>query len=153
MKKIILIVWIISMGIVGLNAKDKKMLNNEETTFVTNMKVLNINNTKEKWRIDNKKSSDIQIYTNSNGVKFKSNSKIIITINTKTTKIEDIEHIYDIKFLRYMKSGDINSDIKDALFENTSNMDTANIVNNLSNDNILKIESIMPDLIFNMKTF
>jgi hypothetical protein len=52
-----------------------------------------------------------------------------------------------------MKSGDIRSDIKDALFENTSNTDTANIVNNLSNDNILKVESIMPDLIFNMKTF
>jgi hypothetical protein len=67
--------------------------------------------------------------------------------------LKDIESVYNIKFLRYMKSGDIHLDIKDALFENTSNTDTANIVNNLSNDNIIKVESIMPDLIFNMKTF
>jgi hypothetical protein len=157
MKKLILILCIISLGISTLNAKDKKQLAVQDTG---NIIILNTpsttssTNKKEKWKLNKKNNkTEIQVYSNSNGVKFKSNSKIIITINTNITNVEDIENIYNIKFVRYMKSGDIHSSIKEALFINNSGIDTARIINNITSDESVEIEGITPDLIFNMMTF
>jgi hypothetical protein len=52
-----------------------------------------------------------------------------------------------------MKSGDIHSSIKEALFINNSGIDTARIINNITSDESIEIEGITPDLIFNMMTF
>jgi hypothetical protein len=156
MKKIILILCMISIGISILNANDKKELVAKEigNIIILNVPTISLTNRKQKWKLikkDNK--TGIQVYSNSNGVKFKSNSKIIITINTNITNIKDIENIYNIKFVRYMKSGDIHSSIKEALFINNSGIDTARIINNITSDESIEIEGITPDLIFNMMTF
>ena len=156
MKKIILILCMISIGISTLNAKGKKELVAKEigNIIILNAPTASLTNRKQKWKLikkDNK--TGIQVYSNSNGVKFKSNSKIIITINTNITNIKDIENIYNIKFVRYMKSGDIHSSIKEALFINNSGIDTARIINNITSDESVEIEGITPDLIFNMMTF
>jgi lipopolysaccharide export LptBFGC system permease protein LptF len=145
MKKLILIMCLICVGVVVVNANNKKDIN-----ITSNIMVLNNISTKQNWKVLVKDdNSNIQEYINANGEKFRSNSKIIIKIDTMYVDTMDIENKYNLEFVRYMHI-DENSSIKKALFKNSTTEDTANIINNISSDENIEIKSIMPDIIFNM---
>jgi len=152
MKKLILIMCLICVGVVSLNANNKKDLNTTDIKIVPNIMVLNTISAKQNWKILVKdENSTVQEYINDNGEKFRSNSKIIIKIDTMNVDTTDIENKYNLEFVRYMYI-DGNSSIKKALFKNNTTEDTANIINNISSDESIEIKSIMPDIIFNMIT-
>jgi hypothetical protein len=152
MKKLILIMCLICVGVVSLNANNKKDLNTTDIKIVPNIMVLNTISAKQNWKILVKdENSTVQEYINDNGEKFRSNSKIIIKIDTMNVDTTDIENKYNLEFVRYMYI-DGNSSIKKALFKNSTTEDTANIINNISSDESIEIKSIMPDIIFNMIT-
>jgi hypothetical protein len=152
MKKIILsILCIIS---INLNAKVVALPENSQSTPADeNRPVKMING--EKWFVMMSPSStddNIQKYVRSDGISCNSKSNIIIQINTDITNVSDLSDKFNIKFVRYMNTGDINSPIKEALFSNKSDEDSVNIINAIDNDSDIKIEKVFPDYIFNMQT-
>jgi hypothetical protein len=154
MKKIILILCMICVGVVVVTANNKKDINTTDIKIVPNIMVLNTISEEQNWKVVAKDdNSNIQEYINDSGEKFRSNSKIIIKIDTMYVDTMDIENKYNLEFVRYMYETDENSSIKKALFKNISTIDTANIINIISSDESIEIQSIMPDIIFNMKTF
>ena len=83
-------------------------------------------------------------YSDSSGNQFNSKSDIIIKFeNQNDVDIEYIESKYGLKYKREMTIGDI-------IFENDSDTDTLEIINNMVEDESLNIKRIMPNLIFNM---
>jgi hypothetical protein len=148
MKKIILsILCVIS---INLNAKVVASPENSQTDDGRAVKMIN----GEKWFVmmsPNSTDDDVQEYVRSDGISCNSKSNIIIKLDTGITNVSDLADKFNIKFVRYMNTGDINSPIKEALFSNEGNEDSSNIINAISNDSDIKIKKVFPDYIFNMQ--